>query len=46
MGLGCGLAEYAQMFGGTEAILRIAAYACEDLNEHYLASMIWNLIEA
>ena len=40
MGLGCGLSEYAQMFGGTESILRIAAYCCEDLNEHGLAEIL------
>ena len=29
----------------TKPLLRIVAYAFEDRNEHYLASMIWNLIE-
>ena len=45
MGLGVSLSEYGLMHGGNEALLRILAYAFEDQNEHYLATMIWNLIE-
>jgi hypothetical protein len=38
-------ALYGNMHGGNDTLLRILAYAFEDQNQHYLASMVWNLVE-
>jgi hypothetical protein len=42
-GLGCALADYADMHGGSLAILRIAAYALEDRNCHEAAEVLFNM---